>query len=196
MNRELFNRAYVKAAGAIADAASSEVYEQLGTLGLEPLGLASSTGKLVGLLSNPATKKELKLYRDTPSFGFIPGVGGYRKHKRLKADLTNKKGKRPHYWSQVIGKNLTSPLISGGLGALAGAALSDEDYRPVGAWIGAGVGAGITGLAAALAALIKKRRNKKQHEKYLESSSIPEYLVPGLAAYNQYKTVGYAEGDK
>ena len=150
--------------------------------------LANSAPNLVGRF-DPADEIDNKEYDDKPYQSFIPGVGAYR-HGRRVAGASGK-----HKFSNYFG-NLSSTALTTALGAGIGA-LANKNDRAKGALIGAGAGYGTTvaaQLAAAIAALAKKRRGDAEQQKYKDSSTVPEWLIPGVAAYNEYKTTGYLQG--
>ena len=132
----------------------------------------------------------------------VPGGGSYRLLRRRLKELENDKGDAPHFVSQGVGPG-TSLLATTGVGAGAGAALAallaGKGDRGRMAGVGAGIGA-ISGIApwllgeaiAPVAAAIKKRRTKEEQQAYANSGTLKEYLVPGVASYNAYKTLGRA----
>lgn len=169
--------------------------------------VASDIGSLAGMVSNPTTEAEEAAMDRNTGTGFLPGVGAYRLERRLKRQTQDDQGGTPHYWSQRFG-GLTSGLLASGLGAGIGAgagaitgALNGEGAGR-GAGIGTGIGAiaglgtaGLATLASAIAAGINRRRTREEQKAYANSSTAPEWLVPGMAAYGRLKSFGRAQGD-
>lgn len=132
----------------------------------------------------------------------VPGSGTYRLARRREKDLQNKNGDSPHFISQALGPGTSLMTTSGaaaGIGAGLGALLGDKGYKSRMAGVGAGLGAlsgGALWLLAELASPIRaaatKRRTKKEQEAYANSGTLKEYLVPGVASYNAWKTLGRA----
>ena len=98
----------------------------------------------------------------------------------------NKKGKKPHATSQYLGQ-LTAPLVgigtTIGAGALIGSAVGGRGGAIVGGSLGGGIGtigAAIIGLAISR----KGARTKAQQDAYKNSSTLSEYLIPGVALGN------------
>jgi len=178
-----------KSAGPISDVALSLIPGAIPYVG----PYSSLVGGATGQMSNPATDKDLDEYDEHPLRAMAPGVGRHRIERRLKKSLTDSSGNARHYLSQIIGGG-TSMIPGAGLGALIGA-LASKDNRVLGAGVGAAAGAVTPPLIAALTALIRERRNKDKHKKYIESSTVPEYFVPGLAFYNRLKTIGHEQGN-
>jgi hypothetical protein len=87
------------------------------------------------------------------------------------------------------------------IGGKAGDALKSTSRVGLGATIGAVGGFGLSMLGegvGALAALIGRRRTEKEQTKYETSGgrTAMNYLLPGAATYNQYKNIGYLQGEK
>ena len=64
--------------------------------------------------------------------------------------------------------------------------------------IGAGAGlatAGVASIIADIAALAKRRRTKEEQKEYENSNTALNYLIPGKAQYNAWKTLGYLQGE-
>jgi len=132
----------------------------------------------------------------------VPGSGTYRLARRREKELEDKKGDTPHFISQALGPGtslLTTAGAAAGLGAGLGALVGDKGYKGRMAGVGAGMGA-LSGtglwllaeLAAPIRAAATKRRTKKEQQEYANSGTLKEYLVPGAASYNAYKTLGRA----
>lgn len=160
------------------------------------VGSAShSIGHASGQISNPATDDDVEEYDEHPGRALIPGVGAHRIERRLKKSLTDSSGNARHYISQSFG-GLTSTGVGAALGAVAGSlATKDKRNKTRNTVVGALTGASAPVLLAALAALASKRRNADRHAEYIESSTVPEYFVPGLSTYNRLKTIGHEQGN-
>lgn len=159
-------------------------------------------GGYVGLGSDPATEEEEEQMDLNPDASLMPGVATQRMDRRMKRQLLNDDLKTPHFWSQKISPFTVTILLAalGGAGGYAVDKLKGGNGL-MGAAIGGlgGVGtsalAGLTGLAAAG---ITPTRTKEQQKVYANSSVLPEYLIPGVAAYNEAKTIGrsFADSDE
>jgi len=154
---------------------------------------------IAGMASDPTTEAEEAEMDRNGAKGFIPGVGQYRTERRLKRQLTDDQGNRPHYWSQNFGP-LTSTLLAGGLGAGIGAGIGGAAGGNLarGAKYGlyGGIGAaGLAGLISAISAGITRRRTKDEQKAYANSGTAAEWLVPGAAGYGRLKSIGRAQGD-
>lgn len=161
---------------------------------------ADLAGMIHGATTNTPKDADIKAMNEDSMKSFIPGVGGSRYIRRLKQQTKDRNGGYSKAWSQVLGPHTSIAgvtLLASLLGAGAGAALN-TDNRAAGAALGSGVGAlaglglgGGASLAGALAAAITKRRTQAEHDKYINEDSVaPEYLVPGVAVYNKWKTIG------
>lgn len=186
-----------KQAGALSDLMASFSPVNLAVSAIPYASFGMQGAGIAGAL-NPASEKEEAEYDKHPILPWlVPGVATYRNQRRWSG---NAKG---HRLSQVLG-HLTSALTSMGVGAGLGAgigALVNKNDRlegaGQGAMFGGGIGAGahtLGTLAAAIAAASKKRRTDEEQEKYLKSPVTGEYLIPGLAAYNHFKTIGNTIG--
>lgn len=188
-----------KQAGPVDEIASQAIYSSI-----PYLNAGAGAGNILGWIASPATEEAESRYDRNRGYAWIPGVGGYQLNKRLKRQLKSDKGGTPHFWSQTFGP-MTSTLATTGagaiLGGLAGAASNgfkdDTRFLP-GMGIGAAVGAGASVLAQAIAALsaaVTDRRTKAQQREYANSSTSKEWLIPGSAMYNTWKTIGRSLGD-
>lgn len=192
--KQAFKLGYAQAMGKSASPISDVVLSGLSSslLGY-PGAIVSNVGTSTGMMSNPATDKDIDEYDEHPGRAAIPGVGPHRVQRRLKKSLTDSSGNARHYISQALGSG-TSTLLGSGLGALVGALAAGKKRRAVGAVVGGASGTLLPILTAGILALSKKRRGSKEHKKYIESSTVPEYFVPGMALYNTWKTIGHEQG--
>lgn len=151
----------------------------------------------------PTEEEEAKLDKE-PLLSMAPGVAASRVMRRLKRQNRADNGSQRHTWAQQFGP-LTSTLLAAGAGAGIGAgagALAGAGQRPeaagTGALIGAGIGAGGSLaahlLGAGLAGLTPTRTRAEQRA-YANSDAAGEWLVPGLATYNAYKSYGRSHAD-
>ena len=198
--------AQTKQAGPRGEIASTLLWPLLPYAGTTAVGIGSAAGGL----DTPATEEAEKEWDKTPGKNWIPGVGTYRLARRQRRQLVDDKGNAPHAISQGFGP-FTSTLASllagsaaGGLiGGGIGAGLSGSDGALAGGGAGAGAGAAVGGGAALLANLLggplaaafTKRRTKEQQKAYANSGTLKEYLVPGVASYNAWKSLGRTIGE-
>lgn len=193
----------IKQAGPRSEIASTMLWPLLPYAGLPAVGIGSAAGGL----DTPAPEAEEEKWDETPGKNWIPGVGTYRLTRRQKRQLVDDKGNAPHAISQGFGpftSTLASMLAGAGLGAGVGGSLAPQLGAP-GGWgaaTGAGVGSLVGGGAALLANLIgagsaafTPRRTKEQQKAYANSGTLKEYLVPGVAPYNAWKTHGRTIGE-
>lgn len=160
---------------------------------------------IAGLVSDPDNRQK-KL-----GVNFIPGVSSYSAGNRIKTqvsreleDIRKSKGDEDaspvaHAVAEHVGSG-TSIAASGLVGALAGA-LASRRRKDRGKWAlrGALAGTGVGTLAhlgAILAAGANRRRTKKEQIESDKSSTIPKYLVPGLAEYGYAKRLGRSQGER
>ena len=163
-------------------------------------GPADLAGRIIG--DNTSTKDY-----DKSNLGYLPGVSSYRVQRRRAQAAKLLGAKKNQQVNEVLG-GLTSTLlgsgVGGGLGALLGRKIGDasgvQDGAAAGTLMGAGIGAATGVIAphfiAALAALIKRRRTADQQKDYEENGSAANYLIPGMATYNDYKSKGFLMGDE
>lgn len=209
MNIQTVHSSMIKRAGAKGELASNLAQAglaQIPTVVTQIPGVINGAGSIVGAFSSPATEAEESKWDagDSEVAGLLPGVAGYRMARRRKRQLKADEGGTPHYWSQAFGP-LSALLIASGLGALGGGVVGgatngfkNDTNALIGAGIGAGVGAGgaaLSELGALIAAAIKRRRSKEEQKAYANSSTASEWLVPGVATYNAWKTMGRVIGD-
>ena len=182
----------------------------VGAAGGAALGTINEIGALAAYLaSKDPTAKQIRGYQKDINKGSyaMPGQGKYRLirkriqlHNRLAKDKRNKSSLA----SQTFG-GLAGTFALGLLGAAAGFALpyitKDEHTDPVEtALVGAGIGAGagVAGtLGGMLGAAFTKTRSTKDQTQY-EKNINPglNHWIPGVAAYNSAKTVGYMFNNK
>ena len=198
--------------------------EQIATTGysMVPLAnIATTMGTIHGLASpTPSINDEADLNADT-STGLIPGVSASRMMRRIKRQNRNKAGNSPRAVSSVL-----APLIHGGLSVIGGGILGgaigslmpadgkispDSKYDPevasaqrtfkgsMGAMLGSYAGLGLFGaanlIAAGLAA-VTPTRTREEQEEAANASVAADYLIPGNATYNYWKSVGRSIADE
>lgn len=187
-----------KEAGPIGDAAGA-----LGWSMIPGGDIANAIGGIHGLGAAVSPTAEADLDANGAA-ALLPGVGASRVRQRMRNQLTAGDGSSHRYWSTNIGQvtgNILPALIGGGAGALIGAGAADEGNRGMGAAIGGGVGAlgtvaGVNLLAALTAAVTRRRTKQEQAEAAASGGGVAaDYLVPGVAAYNAWKSYGRSIGD-
>lgn len=190
-----------KEAGPVNDLIATQLYGSIPYVG----PVANAVGSIAGLVMDSDDKAENDMNR-SEGLGWLPGVGAARVTRRLKNQNTAADGSRKRFWSTTLGP-LTSTLLAAGVGAAAGAGIGGavtSDSIGAGALNGAGrgavIGAGVAGGASLLAALIaacKKRRTKEEQLAAASDNSAvaADYLVPGYATYNAWKSYGRSIGD-
>lgn len=156
-------------------------------------------GGYAGLGSDPATEEEEEKMDLSPELAMAPGVATQRMDRRMKRQLLNDNYNVPHFWSQKISPWTTTILLAA-LGAAGGYGLAKSKGIDggIGSAIGAagGIGASaLAGLTGLTLAGLTPTRTKEEQKAYANTSSIPEYLIPGLSAYNEAKTVGRSFAD-
>ena len=190
-----------KHASAVTDAIGSVVYDQI------PLASAAQNiGEFHGLLTD-VTDKDIQDLNYRAGLAALPGVGSSRFNRRIRRVTRDKEGHNPQLVAQTIGKhtaNILPSLLGGGVGGVTGAAIGNaigggEGAIPgaiLGAIGGAGIATGIPKAVALLAALLTKTRTKEQQEAYANGSVWPNYIIPGMATYNEWKSYGRAIEDE
>lgn len=132
---------------------------------------------------------------DSEALALVPGVAAYRNMRRVKRQTEADDGTHSRLWSQLIGPT-TSTALTTGIGAAIGHAVDKEDGALLGGLAGLGT-AGVANVLAGIIAAIRRRRTPEEQRAYANSgigTGAAEYLVPGVAAYNHFKTVGAAMG--
>lgn len=89
---------------------------------------------------------------------------------------------------------LAATALGGGLG-YAGSKVTDSDHTVRNTLGGAAIGAGLAWLANLIgkgAGYVMPTRTKEEHNKYQNSGTAAEWLIPGVANYNKVKTYGYS----
>ena len=193
----------------VGDYAAHAMFPGIGSVG-------SLIGRVHGLASDPTTEADIAEANDNPGMALIPGVGRSRLVRRWKQQVRDKEGGYTKGYSQVIGpatSTLALTLLGAGVGALSGHiwgkdpetvkdSNGDVVWKPAwyegkemrGAEIGAGIGAGagmLANLLGMFSAAATRRRTAQEHKDYIENgSAVADYLVPGRAEYNYWKTVG------
>lgn len=195
----------IKQAGPRGEIASTLLWPLLPYAGTAAVGIGSTAGGL----DTPATEEAEKEWDKTPNKNWIPGVGTYRLARRQRRQLIDDKGNAPHAISQSFGPatsilasmlagGAAGSLLGGGVGAGVGGAGGALDGAAGGAGVGAAVGGGAALLATLLgsgAAAFTPRRTKEQQKAYANSGTLKEYLVPGVASYNAWKSLGRTIGE-
>ena len=201
-----------KQASAKSDFLASVLYttalSQGGAIGGAGLGAASALkgvnqlGGYTGLGSDPATEEEEEKMDLSPDLALAPGVAAQRMDRRMKRQLLNDDLKVPHFWSQKLSP-LTVTLLLAGLGAAGGYGYSKTKGKntATGTVVGGlgGVGASaLAGLGGLALAGLTPTRTKEQQKAYANSPALLEYLIPGLSAYHEAKTLGrsFADSDE
>jgi len=166
------------------------------------VGPAANLGGFVAGLMKPTPTEEQENDMDKKLlYSLIPGVGAYREAQRMKRQTRADDGSQRHLIAQQLGPVTAALLPTGagaGIGAGIGGMFGGASGAGIGAVIGAGMGAGsslaATLLAAALAAG-RRTRTKEEQRAYANSDTAIEYFVPGVAAYNAWKSYGRSHAD-
>jgi hypothetical protein len=209
-------RNFTKRAGALEESAATAVYSAIPVV-----GIANTAGLIHGLASpTPSVNDEADMNATTTT-GLLPGVSASRVIRRLKRQNRNRAGSSPRAISTVL-----APLIHGAIGLVGGGIIggalgalkpvdrvngmdgmpdkSFEDHqRNMNTVMGAGIGmqVGMLGLGAAsllsagLAAATPTRTREEQEEAANESP-VADYLIPGYAGYNYWKSMGRSMADE
>lgn len=184
-----------KEAGPVGDIAGSVGWGMVPYVG----PMANAVGAYHGLGAAVSPEAEAKLDENAAA-AWIPGVGASRQVQRLRNQLTADDGSSHRYWSTVNGQftgNILPAAVGGTVGAIVGRKYLGDDGAVIGGLTGAGLSMGAVNLLAALAAASTKRRTKAEQQEAAASGSgvAADYLVPGVAAYNYWKSVGRSIGD-
>lgn len=177
-------------------------------------GPANVVGSIAGSLNEAPTEKEEKDMDDNPTLSLVPGVGAYRVGRRLRAQTESDRGDFRHTLGTLFG-DTTSTLATTTAATILGAALgayggkrygnTGDKYQDIG--VGAGIGAmggmalGAGGsllaqIVAAIKAGVTPTRTKAEQRAYANDPSIAaEFLVPGVATYNRFKSYGRSMAD-
>ena len=163
--------------------------------------LGTAVGRGAGLIgaANPASPEDVKKFNDTPALSFIPGVGYYRISQRVQgtAKKYGDKAPRARALSTELGpvtSTLLSTLIGSGIGATT--SLITGEPKDI---IRGGIAGGLTGATAASianligalsAGITPRRTDKEQKDSGRVSQKVMNYLVPGVATYDKFKTLG------
>lgn len=195
-----------KYASAVTDAGGAYL-----TSAIPYVNVANPVGTVAGLLEEPDGRKALdSMNKDKEGEwkSFIPGVGAYRKVKRLANvhKVFGSESPRAKTIHQILGPSTQAVLmmLGGGLlGSYLGSKYADKSnpFEQRGAAAGgfmagamAGLGtAGIINLTTALAAAITETRTDKEQAEATNQSSIKNYIVPGYGVYDYYKTLGKSQ---
>lgn len=176
-------------------------YPGAALLGAVPGGaMVPSAAYIAGLLSKEDNSQK--------SIGpaFIPGVSSYRLGNRIKTQVKRElrqieedeknKGARPvaHAVAEHLGAgtSMLAPILAG---AGIGGAVDGKNGALIGGATGAAA-ASVATLAGAIAAAIKRRRTAKEQIEADKGSVLAKYLIPGAAAYGQYKRLGRSQGER
>ena len=152
--------------------------------GTNPIGwVANPIGGAVGFFAGKPTEERLEKWDKKPGLSWLPGVGQYRKVRKI-MDATENKMPRGVLVAEHFGpaaQLLALSLVGGNVGAKAGG--------PLGAVIGAGIGSTIPSMANAIGTLIgkakKRRTEKEQAEADNNQSLTATWLLPGYAGYTK-----------
>lgn len=189
-----------KQAGPTGDIAGSILWGQVPYVGPVSNVIGSYHG--LGAAVSPEAEANLD---EHPAMALLPGVGASRQTQRLRNQLTAADGSSHRFWSTTNGQ-LTGNLITAAAGGTAGALLGrkylsdrlgEELGTGVGAVAGAGLSIGAVNLLAALVAAATRRRTKEEQQEAAASGAgiAADYLVPGVASYNHWKSIGRSIGD-
>ena len=162
------------------------------------LGNAASTvvGNAGGIAGASTPAGDIKDLDKNPALSLIPGVAAYRLQQRVQAAAKKygDKSPRARTFSTMYGP-ATSTLLTALLGAGIGAGVGAFTGKPgAGALIGGGTGAGVASLANLLgtigAGIMPRRTDEEQKATSGDTQKILNYTVPGVAAYDAWKTLG------
>lgn len=165
-----------------------------------PFSAMDDIGGLHGMISRTPTEEMESEWDEDPYKSFIPGVASSRTERRVKRQATDPNGSTRHYWAQKLAPYLHIAAGALGGGLIAGAYSNNSNGKPTakgilnGIGIGALTGVGANAIGMGLAGLTS-RRTKDEQKAYTESSVVPEWLLPGYATYNRWKSLGRAVGD-
>lgn len=185
-----------KQAGPVGDIAGSVGWGMVPYVG----PVANAIGAYHGLGAAVSPEAEAKLDENAAA-SWIPGVGASRQIQRLRNQLTADDGSSHRYWSTVNGQftgNIIPAAVGGTVGAVLGSKyLPGGDGAVIGGLAGAGLSMGAVNLLAALAAAATRRRTKAEQQEAAASGAgvAADYLIPGVAAYNNWKSIGRSIGD-
>ena len=181
----------VKQAGAVNDNLASWL-----SLAYTPTLLTAMTSADAAVRAsrqpNGATDKQIREFNKHPGWAWFPGQGLYRDMLREKRVMPGPRGEK-HITAYTLSPAM-SVLIGAILGAGGGAAYGTykgvgDSYLLPGVGIGAGAGL-LAHIGGGLIGAITPRRTKEDQKKYLESSTLPEWFIPGVGGYNAAKTLG------
>lgn len=150
-------------------------------------GFDQPLGSLMGYIGAPKTRAERDKMNteNTWRSALLPGVAGYRRTARRRSIASELAG----------GKGYAKPLSESWLAQITNKAIpaAAAAVNPV---IG-GALAAIPEAIAPLAAMVTKTRSKEEQQAYERSkgSTIANYLIPGVAQYNMWKSMGYGNRD-
>ena len=147
--------------------------------------IPTTLGALGGVLSPPATDEDLESADARVGESFVPGVGGYRVGRRIRAGASRSRdweSTKKRLVSELIGPVTSTALLSG-LGAGVGAYMNPED-RARGAGIGAASGLGVSAVANLLGEVVgasRQPRTRGEQEDYdqKDGENLRNYLLPG-----------------
>lgn len=158
------------------------------------IGAAGTVGGVIGAASDKPKEEDIKKMNEQKHMSLIPGVANHRlAQRRAKQGATTVKN-----ISQQVGWS-TSTLLVALASAIAGGAMEATNPDPLGSVAGALKGFAIGGSASllahgagTLAAGLTQTRNKRQQQQYDKSSgsTLANFLIPGYAGYNKYKSYG------
>ena len=153
-------------AGSLSAGTMAPAYSVIPLMASDAINTAQNVGSLSGILKKP-TREDIKNYQKSKKLNLIPGVSAYRMAQRR--------------------KQLAYRYAGGATGAKKGLG--------IGAAIGGGLGLGASSIGG-LAALLTKTRDAKDQKKYEQGGTAPNYIIPGMAAYNGYKSLGHILNSK
>ena len=144
-----------------------------------------TAGVVGGLLRSPASDEDLESADARVGESFVPGVGGYRVGRRLRAGASRSRdweSTKNRLVSELIGP-VTSTALLTGLGAGVGVYMNPED-RARGAGIGAASGLGASAVANLLGEVVgaarqPRTRGEQEEHDQKDGENLRNYLLPG-----------------
>ena len=148
-------------------------------------------GALSGALSNENDLDEIMKKRKHTGVEFLPGVAPYRVNKERRA-LENTLKDSKNSGNKTLSERLgpwTSMLGTGATGAGLGALVGGGPGAAIGGIGGLGVG-GVADLIGWLTAIGSKNRTEEDLKDYYNNSStLANYLAPGVGSYNALRNL-------
>lgn len=180
MNLNTVHRAMMRKVadgGVTNDAMSAALWNNVPYVG----GLSALLGGVHGLVSGAPSKEGMKKIDDSAGLSWLPGVGASR-FLRRQAEAVDNGSPRATVAADLIGSNLTAPLLLGAAGGLVGG--------PGGGLVGVGVGSAASILGTLIGLARKRRTPSEQTAADKDHSKLMSYLVPGVGSYNMARRMG------